>query len=259
MNTFGGGIEAHIHQIWIGPNPIPYIWIDTVKHFCLEQNIQYTLWDETLIESSLDWGIVPGMRDLYNSLDTFAGKGDILRYMILYQYGGMYIDADSVLIRPAKFVKFLAKNSAGLFMAWEEFGKADKNWIRTLGNKNRNIQDKTRLIANGTIGARKGHPFLKKLLEELKSNSDRLANKQDWRKTGPAFVTNMYAKYENRYNDIKIYPMKYFYPISWKGIKDPEAHKRMRFPPESMFFQYGYSTNNFAKIFRNLTRKRRRN
>ena len=38
-------------------------------------------------------------RDIYEKETDYACKADILRYEILYQYGGVYIDADIVLLK----------------------------------------------------------------------------------------------------------------------------------------------------------------
>jgi hypothetical protein len=55
---------------------------------------------------------------------------------------------------------------------------------------------------------------------------------------------------KERFPDVHIYPMTLFYPVYWHGIKDPELHKKVQIPGESMLFQYGYSTNGFAEIFK---------
>ena len=41
---------------------------------------------------------------------------------------------------------------------------------------------------------------------------------------------------------------KYFYPISWFGIKTIDAHLTTELPKDSYMFQYGYTTNNLKKL-----------
>ena len=40
------------------------------------------------------------------------------------------------------------------------------------------------------------------------------------------------------------YKSTIFYPRRWHGIQDIHMHEKMELPPESVMFQYGYSTNN---------------
>ena len=48
---------------------------------------------------------------IYDSEPTVRGKSDIVRYEILYQFGGMYIDADSLCLHPQKSLNQLIKNN----------------------------------------------------------------------------------------------------------------------------------------------------
>lgn len=245
-----------IHQIWLGTNPRPNEWMQTVRDFAADHGYEYQLWTEKNVEG-LDLRAVPGLRAEYGKLRSqLAGQADIIRLAALYKYGGVYIDADTVIMKPAKFAAFLEKSAAdgvGVFFAWENLSKAR---TRKLGLKDR------RLVANGIIGAATaGHPFLGELLEGVVANARREAGEEAWRRVGPLYVTRMYKKLRGKYPDVHIYPMRYFYPIHWGGITDPELHKKVQIPKESMLFQYGYTTNKFDKIFaerrRRATRRRR--
>jgi hypothetical protein len=77
---------------------------------------------------------------------------------------------------------------------------------------------------------------------------------QVWKAVGPYYVTQIYNETRKEFPDVHVYPMKYFYPRHWAGIRDPELHKKIKIPEESMLFQYGYSTNSFHKIFRKTRR-----
>ena len=236
----GGGIQRIIHQIWIGTNPMPNLWMDSVKDFAAKYNYEYKLWTDGNIT---DMHMSPELRAEYESFNgEFAGRADIIRLIALNMYGGIYIDADSVIMKPEKFAKFLDENKASVFFAWEEMGM-------NIGNINATLTGQRCLIANGTIGARKGHAFIEKLIMHIVDNSKTTTNKTAWKRVGPLYVTRMYMKHKKEFPDIHIYPMKYFYPLKWHGITDPELHKKVDIPEESMLFQYGYSTNKFANIF----------
>jgi len=258
----GGGIPKIIHQIWIGSNPRPTKWIQTVKDFAAEYGYKYMLWgDKSVDELGID--TFEGLRDVYKMfMGQIAGKADIVRLLALYKYGGIYIDADSVITKPEKFAAFLEKNRAGVFFGWENM---TKSFTRKLGNIDAQIKRTSKMVANGLIGAKKGHPFIKKLLdgiaESVASNTpgDKL---EAWRVLGPHYTTKTYNSARQEFPDVHVYPMKYFYPRHWHGITDPELHTKVKIPGESMLFQYGYSTNKFHKIFKrrqswNKTRRNR--
>jgi mannosyltransferase OCH1-like enzyme len=249
-----GGIPKKIHQIWLGTNAPPTEWMDTVEKFAADYGYEYKLWSESNVDT-LDWDSIPGLGREYKKFKKeTAGRADIVRLMILYKFGGIYIDADSVIMKPKKFAAFLEKNAAAVFFGWENLSRAHTKKLGDLGPELRGTR---RLVANGLIGAEKEHPFLKRLLGGLISNSEREAKGQAWRRVGPLYVSRVYAKFKDEFPDVHVYPMKYFYPMHWKGITDPALHKRVKIPAESMLFQYGYSTNSFDKYF-NARRKTRR-
>jgi hypothetical protein len=253
----GGGVPKIIHQIWIGKAHRPDEWMDTVKDFAKAHEYKYMLWDDGDIDK-LDIDSIPGIKAIYKGFGhELAGKADIIRMLALYKYGGVYIDSDTVIMKPEKFAKFLEKNHAGVFFGWENLTVAR---TRKLGRLDPGIKRSRRLVANGLIGSAKEHPFFKKLLEGLKENVEGLKKgekKAAWRAVGPYYVTRMYHATRREIPDVHVYPMKYFYPRHWKGITDPDLHKKVKIPVQSMLFQYGYSTNSFDKIFKKLRRTRK--
>jgi hypothetical protein len=233
--------------------------MDTVRDFAKAHGFRYTLWTDRTVAPLVAWATkeIAGFGPLYKSFgDELAGRADLVRTVILLKEGGLYIDADSVVLKPAKFARFLADNRAGVFFAWENLSAAR---TRKLGHLEPAIRRDRRLVANGVIGAAPGHPFLRALLEGAATNARAEAGEHAWRRVGPLYVTRMYHRLRSAHPDVHVYPMRYFYPRHWGGITDPELHKKVRIPGESMLFQYGYSTNGFAKIFaaRAATRRRR--
>jgi mannosyltransferase OCH1-like enzyme len=238
-----------IHQIWIGDNPLPKEWVETVKDFAVEHGYKYKLWRDSSVKG-LDMDAIPGLKALYSSFSSeLAGKADILRLLILYKLGGVYIDADTVVMKPEKFHRFLEQRK-GVFFGWENLTAAR---TRKLG-----LGKVRRLVANGIIGAEACHPFLKALLEGIVENYKTTSETEAWRTVGPLYVTNMYSSLKKKFPDVHVFPMKYFYPRAWAGITDPELHKKVKIPGESMLFQYGYSTNKFDAIFKKKARSKTR-
>ena len=230
--------------------------MDTVRDFCLQNGLTYTLWREEDLKKGLDWAAFPGSLKLYNSIERLSGKSNIARLLVLYQYGGVYIDSDCVIMNPEELLRVIGKNH-GVFFAWENLMKGHVKIFSKSKEGNEDLYGKTRIIANSVIGAKKGHPFIKHCLEDVGEYAALHEGKGSWRETGPAFIASMYYKYGEKYESVHVYPMKAFYFDRWFGIKDPQKHLKIG-PTKSIFFQYGYSTNNFHKVFKRLARKTRK-
>ncbi|TAG72621.1 MAG: hypothetical protein EAZ26_03985, partial [Runella slithyformis] len=88
------------HQIWLGNKPIPrslngysQTWRD--KH----PDWGFELWDDaksnTLIQHKYPhWWL------LYESLPYLTQRVDIIKYLVLYEFGGVYIDFDCECLKP---------------------------------------------------------------------------------------------------------------------------------------------------------------
>jgi mannosyltransferase OCH1-like enzyme len=252
MAETGAGIPKIIHQMWIGDNPKPTEWIKTFEDFCKEHGYQHILWTEDNL-GQLEWDTFPGLKALYDSFDKiYNAKSDVLRYLALYSKGGIYIDADMVVVKPQQFADFLRDNTAPIFFGYEELTPgAVKQHHAIQGD----LIEGNKLVASSVVASKAKHPFMEAACREIMENEKREHTQDAWISVGPLFITRHYNKYKVTYPDIKVYPMKYFFPIKWHSITDPELHKKIDMPPESMLFQYGYTTNNFAKIFRERGQK----
>lgn len=213
-----------IHQIWIGKNVRPDIWMDSVRNFCKKYNHTYMLWNEKNLKT-IDTSSFEGMDSLINNLTDYAGIADIYRLLLLHKYGGVYIDADIVILKGDLFNNLINKNSNKVYFAYE---------------------DENGLIANSVIGAPKGHKFIRHCLENITKNANTKENEHIWIRTGPRFVTDMYNETKDLYKDIDVIQKTDFYPVSWHGIKEIDQHKKTKIEGNSMLYQYGYSTNGFA-------------
>lgn len=120
-------IPKIIHQIWIGPKKQPDIYMKTWYNDYVKMYPEYTymLWNEDKINDLMSYN--NEIKKLYNMETTMYGKADIARYVILYFYGGIYIDADSVWLNNRNLAD-LFDNSRGLFIALEP----NKNILQTV-------------------------------------------------------------------------------------------------------------------------------
>ena len=99
----------HIHQIWYQPEDLSIQWANkgsedyfdlqsTYVDFCKHKGWEYTLWRENTILPFIQEHFPDYYEDFVN-LDSIIKKVDCARLMILYVYGGVYVDIDSYLKR----------------------------------------------------------------------------------------------------------------------------------------------------------------
>lgn len=222
-------IPKIVHQIWIGQNARPNIWMDTVRKFCADFGYEYKLWTEIEISK---FNIINISE--YNTVELLSGKADILRYELLYAYGGVYIDADSVIINPKNF-DILISDTTVEFLA----GHAE-------------ISDGR--ILNGTMFSIPKSLIMKKCIYNISMtdfigiyNHGEIVNL-----TGPTLLTKVCNTYKD-ICDIKILDSNIFYPYGFWGNKDIKIHESLEFKEESVIFQYGYSTNDLCDILNNYS------
>jgi mannosyltransferase OCH1-like enzyme len=209
-------IPKIIHQVWIGPHPAPKKWMKTFQEDYLKENPDwdYILWDETKIKT-----LKMVNQELYDQETDLPGKVDILRYEILYQFGGVYIDADCRWINHKSLNELLPKVSKkGLFSCREDH----------------------RLIGNSVIGSVPGNPIIAFVMNTISDHYHelRITNQwESWIATGPVIFTECIKQLGTT-----IFPSHLFYPLSWhydQRAALPEDY------PDSFTIHYGYSTNKF--------------
>ena len=215
-----------IHQIWIGPASPPHFWMSTVRDFAAKYGYTYMLWDDTAVANLTVRN--PELLKEFLENKRWPGASDIIRCEVLGQYGGVYIDADTVVMKPEAFHTFLQKYKDQTFFGCE--------------------YDDCHLLANGTIGTPKGSVFLQDLLEAMPVYAKERPDEPDYKRVGPYFLTD-FVKNRKEQDYVKI-PKHVFYPQSWHGINDPWLHTKTLIPEESLLWQYGYSTNGFGTIFK---------
>lgn len=226
-------IPKIIHQIWIGSNKQPIIWTDTFSkdYIKMYQEWTYKLWNDNNIIELFEG--FPLYKKVYDLERQYCGKADILRYIILYKYGGIYIDADSVWVNN-KSLDYLIENvnNTGVFVAYED--------------------DVSKKVCNGVMGSTINNKLMLKLIngiENIISWRESTYNRMQYKtgvtsRVGPKYIQRQFVN-----ENVTIYPSIFFYPISWHGVVNIDNHTKMDLPPESFMFQYGYTTNNLSTKF----------
>jgi len=217
-----------LHQIWLGPKQRPTdmdSWRE--KHEAL--GWKYKLWTEEDLAAKVahvdtciakpqggptgsykpvgclcprtrnielrHWPLFEAFHDVYHA------QADILRYEILQQFGGIYIDADTTCVQPLD----------DRFLTVEEGVWASAE----------NTQG---LLANGFMGARAQHPLLSAILDDLgKIDVAAIASEARaelygaaWVLTGPCCLSEVVKATQI---PIRVWPEHYFVPEHHDGTK----------------------------------------
>lgn len=185
-------IPKLIHQLWIGPKPAPTNFMDSWIN--KNPGFKYIRWNEEEIKKR---GIKFECQSRVDEMIEINGKADIMRWEILYEYGGVFLDADSICVEPIDDVLMNCKG----FAVWEQE-------ILRKG-----------LVATGAMGFPPKHPLVKGAIEWIKANcvDFQKTKLMAWQSVGPGLLTRMLNT--GLYNDITILPSYTFLPIHFAGFE----------------------------------------
>ncbi|XP_052769830.1 uncharacterized protein LOC128209703 isoform X2 [Mya arenaria] len=192
-------IEHILHQTWKTTDvPAHYVgwmrtWADNHPTW------RYMFWTDASARQLI--------QDKYSHLlPTYDGylenirRADAMRYVILYEYGGVYADLDMESLLPLDSIA--RKYSCILPQEPYEHPIIDSNFEH--------------LVINAVLACRARHPFMKKVMESLPEYFH-MWNLLD--STGPHFLTLQYRQYKrdveaNQRNADGVYlaPAEYFFP-----------------------------------------------
>ena len=217
-------IPKIIHQIWLGPNKKPDIWMDSWKiNYCQKYpDWEYKLWTEKDI---LDLNLRNKIH--YDNETFYNAKSDIARYEILYQYGGVFIDADSLWLQHDLDWIIEQSNKQGFFAASEPVN-----------------QD---IYANGVFGCEPKHKIVNDMIWYVNLNYQKLKLKHPeeravWIVTGTKPFTQIINQFKSH---AFLLSHQYFYPVSFhQNNLNLEIIKFKQDYPKAIMLQYGYTTNN---------------
>ena len=192
-------IPKIIHQLWIGNKVAPTKLMETWR--IKNTDFEYIFWNEDEI---IKRGIQLQCHEKIDMINEINGKADIIRWEILYEYGGVFIDADSICIEPLD----------DYFMSKKAFASYENEQVR----KN--------LVATGTMGFYPKHPLCRDIIEWIKSNhsNDFITNYPAWYSVGPGVLTRFLET--GNYKDFSVFPSHVFLPLHFSG--DPYiGHKKV--------------------------------
>lgn len=179
-------IPKKIHQIWLG-GPVPDVYkkyMDSWK--TMHPDWEYKLWtDKDNIQIKA--------KRLFVSAHNPAMKSDIMRYEILRQFGGLYVDTDFECLKPFDDLMFLD------FFAGISY-------------------DSVLQLYNGLIASVPNHPIMN---DCVNVDSDYHGNtpSQIMNATGPNYFTKCFLR--SVVGHVVAFPTEYFYPFP-NNVRDEE-------------------------------------
>lgn len=187
-------IPKTLHFIWLGEKPIPPHCQKNIERWKeLHPEWACKIWGNGMTLRCFHEDPPRGweMASLVSRFDSLAAKSDILRLMILREFGGVYLDGD---MEPVKAIDPMLNCGRGCFVGWEQ-------------NMER--------INNAVIGAAPNHPAICDALDNLPAHLYSGGGKVNLRDaayaTGPFYLTEIW-KDDNR---VTKFPREVFYPYDW--------------------------------------------
>lgn len=185
---FQGSIPKRFHQTWktkILPEKYVALVAETKR---LHPDYEHILWDDDAMNAFVR-NVFPEFWKVFQSYDVHMKRVDAARYLWLHEYGGIYLDLDSVALRP---MGPLLQDRSLLF------GYAEKN------------KRKHNAIPNAFMAASPRHPFLRWIIQQLPKTKDL----DIVHATGPNFLTHCLRTWGLDTTDCVV-PMPILFTHSW--------------------------------------------
>lgn len=163
----GDFIPKKIHQTYPNGKLPNEIRTNIEKIKTLNPGWEYKLYDDDDIQQYIFENYPATVLEYFNRINKRYGaaKADVFRYLLLYKEGGVYLDIKSSLNRSLDDV--LLVNDKYILSHWDDSkGSAREGWGRHRDLKNFSAGE----FQQWFIISVPGHPFLKKVLENVLSN-----------------------------------------------------------------------------------------
>ena len=177
-------IPKIIHQIWLG-FPVPPVYVGYMRSWQEHHpDWEYMLWTDDNVHT-----VFPLYnQQFYDASENYGTKSDILRWELLYRFGGLYVDTDYECLNPLDELHYAYDFYTGI-------QPLDAIFLQ---------------LGAALVGSVPGHPIMKHCIETIKD---------DWhlqgapKKTGPVhFTKSFYVCAGKGTVDIAL-PPYYVYPL----------------------------------------------
>ena len=183
-------IPKIIHIMWIGHRQPPQECIDS--WWAMHPGWTHMFWDDTKVAEFEFQN-----QHAIDQSQFISGKVNIMRYEILKHFGGVFIDADALCLKPLDEGDFLDREAFSCYI-----------------NENLSLR-----VANGYMGFITNYPLLDELIERISNLPDSEFNPKrnnSWLITGPEFLRKTI---EETADLIHLYPSVTFCPVHHSGAR----------------------------------------
>lgn len=193
-------IPKIIHQIWINQTQ-PSTLLQKISDTWTENhpNWKYKLWDESSFIELLT-NYYPDFIDYYSSFPYDIQRVHIIRYFILYHYGGLFVNFDSECLEPIDSILGDSTCCLGIEQA--------ATYI---------IYNKQFVVGNIFMASIPKYPYFKSFIDDIKINNNVIFSKipiyQIMESTGPFLATRVYCSYSNK-DEITLIPAEFVSPLT---------------------------------------------
>ncbi len=184
-------IPKIIHQLWKDES-IPPVWADNVESVKrYHPGWEYRLWTDGMMDDYVREKH-PDLYPVYSAFTRHIMRVDVFRYVLMYDFGGLYCDLDFEFLRP--------------------FDYGDAEVVLSL-ERDEAFGDPYSGIANFIMVSVPGHPYWADVLEDVKSRPPVSQGFKDVPFiTGPGLVSRVFFDNRDRYEGIVLTPQPTFSP-----------------------------------------------
>jgi len=207
-----------IHQIWYqGFSNLPHKYIPMQKTWLLNHpNWDYYLWDQNSILDLIESSYNSNIKSLYEKLPKMIQKIDLAKYLILYKYGGVYVDMDMESIQPLDSLVNSSPYSDLFVVELDIACPSNKKFCLAMWFVTEGKYIKGPTYNNAFLASRPNHPFWIDVITKIPYHIKRKWYQNDimyiFNSTGPILITSVLR--DHKYHNLHICPSKYFEPCN---------------------------------------------
>jgi len=183
-------IPKIIHVVWINGKIEDCSVPDELKKYIVTWIAKHPDWKFKLWTDADVAKITLNNQDLYDDATNFGVKSDILKYEIVYRYGGVYVDTDFECLQPLDIFHHCYDFYVGI-------QPLDTQYLQ---------------LGAALFAAKPGHPILKHVIDTMKKSYE--THEGAPAKTGPIHFTRAFFDIADTLDTIDVaFPASYFYPL----------------------------------------------
>jgi mannosyltransferase OCH1-like enzyme len=195
-------IPKIIHQIWLGSAfPEKYrSWQESWKKY--HPDWEYRLWTDADIEKLHALGnfFIGNTYKFYQEATNYGEKSDVLKILLIYYYGGLYVDTDFECLKSLEVLHHCYDLYIGI-------QPMDVAYIQ---------------LGYALFAAHPRHPLIRKVIDTLSTTRH---IQEIVCRTGPLMITRCFAEQAlSTPGPIVALPASYFYPQGYDQRHEPPAH-----------------------------------